>query len=236
MNNKKGLSTVIAVLLIVLLTVVSVVIIYGVVSTMIRGKLDDTKKCGPEILDKVTLNKRYTCFYNHTLNVDPPKTGACVPDPNNCKEIPTDNPLTTDTCKNIGLSDRLCTHTTGFQYVSINVGDIDVDKVIVTIGDGVATKDYEIKDGPPTTIYNYGIGSTDFDGIESGSSAILKLVKKQGRTYVIKPGDLPTLNYKPQQVRVTPVIGSKRCGVADQVLEIPSCDPDFGFPVLFSTP
>ena len=195
--NKRGLSTVIAVLLIVLLTVVSVVIIYGVVSTMIRGKLDDTKKCGPEILDKVTLNKRYTCFYNRTIIQTTGTTcdlsninTKCVNlnEIKNCyidsgaidgfcykKHFPPFQPcgagytiIDPDNSLPTSTNDEYCAQTNGFQYVSINVGDIVVDKVIVTIGDGITTKDYEIVEGDEPAsnkIYNYAIGEIYFYGI-----------------------------------------------------------------------
>ncbi|PIN88877.1 hypothetical protein COU57_07000 [Candidatus Pacearchaeota archaeon CG10_big_fil_rev_8_21_14_0_10_32_14] len=228
MKGKRGLSTVVTVLLFVMLTVVAVVIVYGVVSSLINKNIDDTKKCGPDTLNKLTLNKRYTCFFNETeldggVRLLHDCTIDCEPPPGYI-----------GSCKNVGSGDSQCYKTKGYQYVSINVGDIEIEKVIVGLSDGLDSKAYEIVAGanPATSsVYNYGVGPTDYDGVESGPPSELKLAKKQGKTYVIRYDALPTVNYKPSKVVISPVIGGKTCGTGDQVLEIPSCDPAFGFPV-----
>jgi hypothetical protein len=63
-KNKKGLSTVIATVLIILLVVVSVTIVWTFVSNMIEKNLnEDTQNCMDlETSEKVELNGYYTCF------------------------------------------------------------------------------------------------------------------------------------------------------------------------------
>jgi hypothetical protein len=66
MRNKKGLSTVIATVLIILLVVVSVSIVWVFVKNIIEGRTKSTASCfDVESSDKVSLNGQYTC-YNKT--------------------------------------------------------------------------------------------------------------------------------------------------------------------------
>ncbi len=156
--KKRGLSTVIAVLLLVLLTIIGVSIIYGVVRNLLDEKIEETSKCGTELLQKVTLNERYTCFYNH---VYPPfinglhgcqsdsvcslsgeigkcfipagfSSGACIL--GGCTDCSNGIDYTAE-CVNSGELNEFCQRTSRYQYVAINLGDVNLEKVIVTLYD-----------------------------------------------------------------------------------------------------
>lgn len=64
-NSKKGLSTVIVTVLLIMLTVSAVSIIYAFVIPMIRGDLDKTKTCYDLREQIMIADERYTC-YNST--------------------------------------------------------------------------------------------------------------------------------------------------------------------------
>ncbi|MFH1326970.1 MAG: archaellin/type IV pilin N-terminal domain-containing protein [archaeon] len=59
--NKRGLSAVVAALLLVLLTIVLVGILWVVISNLVEGNLDKTQSC-LDIFEKVTLGDAYTCY------------------------------------------------------------------------------------------------------------------------------------------------------------------------------
>jgi flagellin-like protein len=64
--NKKGLSAVVTVLLLIALTVAVVAIVWGVVNNLVTDELEGAGSCFG-VLDKVSLDSRYTC-YNGTGN------------------------------------------------------------------------------------------------------------------------------------------------------------------------
>jgi len=66
-KNKKGLSTVIATVLIILLTLVATSIVWVAVKAFITPQMDKTQCFDVESGNKVTLNGAYTCF-NDTSN------------------------------------------------------------------------------------------------------------------------------------------------------------------------
>ncbi len=65
MKNKKGLSAIIATLMLILLTMVLVGIIWGVISNMVKNNIESTSCI--DSLGKINLNDRYTC-YNASSN------------------------------------------------------------------------------------------------------------------------------------------------------------------------
>jgi len=65
-KNKKGLSEVVSIVLILALTVALVGIVWGVISNLIEEGVSEGNSCF-DIFGKVTLNNDYTC-YNSTSN------------------------------------------------------------------------------------------------------------------------------------------------------------------------
>ncbi len=62
---KKGLSTVVSTVILIVLVVVAVSIIWVFVSGIINDKIDDSESCFG-VFEDVTLNGEYTCFDNQT--------------------------------------------------------------------------------------------------------------------------------------------------------------------------
>ncbi len=59
--NKKGISTVIATIMMIALVLAVVAIVWGVVQNLISKQLEEAGSCF-NILEKVSLEDRYTCF------------------------------------------------------------------------------------------------------------------------------------------------------------------------------
>ena len=66
MKNKRGLSGVIAAVLMIALVMVVSVIVWVVVRNLVEGKLEDVESCFGDY-GKITINSRYVC-YNFTSN------------------------------------------------------------------------------------------------------------------------------------------------------------------------
>ncbi|MHA1988097.1 MAG: hypothetical protein ACW98D_15790 [Promethearchaeota archaeon] len=92
-----------------------------------------------------------------------------------------------------------------FQF-SINIGDIDVDKVIVSISREGTTNSFEI---PSATsgLVNY----------PSGSGDVILPGKNSGLTYIYSVAQSPDL------IKIAPIINGKQCEVSDLLLEIDDC-------------
>ncbi len=65
-SQKKGLSGVIAAVILIALVMVTTAIIWTVVNNLITEKLEGAESCF-DIFEKVTINNRYTC-YNYSSN------------------------------------------------------------------------------------------------------------------------------------------------------------------------
>ncbi|MBU3906652.1 MAG: hypothetical protein KKA64_00185 [Nanoarchaeota archaeon] len=60
-RGRKGLSTIVATLILIALTMVSITIIWVVVKNLIERNLQQAGSC-MDIFDKVSINKAYTCY------------------------------------------------------------------------------------------------------------------------------------------------------------------------------
>lgn len=61
-KSKKALSNVIATMTLILLTLVAIGIIWTTISGKIQKDMDSGDACGIDIIDKITINSRYTCY------------------------------------------------------------------------------------------------------------------------------------------------------------------------------
>lgn len=160
--NKRGVSGVITVVILIGLVMATTVIVWTVVNSLVSDRLGDAEACFGNF-EKVTLNNRYTCY-----NSSSSKT-----------------------------------------MFSINIGDIDVDGVVVSISSEGTTKGYTITDTNSTIS-----GLTDYFG---GASIIIP-GKNSGLTYIAT--EYPN---KPDSINIRPVINGKQCEVSDSIIEIDSC-------------
>ena len=72
-NNKKGISAVVATVLIILITVAAVTIIWAAIIPMINGQLDSSTTCLSAVQQLTLENKGYTCKVDGTA-----ATGTCA--------------------------------------------------------------------------------------------------------------------------------------------------------------
>jgi len=162
-SNKKGISGVVATVILIALVLAVVAIVWGVVTNLVSEQLEEAGSCF-EVFDKVSLNNQYTC-YNATA-----------------------------TPKN-------------FQF-SINIGDADINEVVVMISAEGTTKSYSIADTPQD------IGLTFF---HNKSNEVWLPGKNEGFTYVAD------FSSKPDSVQIAPVVNGKRCEISDSITNIGSC-------------
>jgi hypothetical protein len=65
MKNSKGISGVVAMVIMIALVMAAVVIVWVVVNNMVRGEVSGAESCFG-IFEKVTINERYTCYDSDT--------------------------------------------------------------------------------------------------------------------------------------------------------------------------
>lgn len=93
---------------------------------------------------------------------------------------------------------------------SINIGDIDVDKILVLISG--------IQDSKSIEIYN-GVIYSDVKNYGSEYNTSLNLPGKNGGlTYVVKD-----FSDNPNSIEISPVINKNVCGISDSLFEIDDC-------------
>ncbi len=61
-KNKKGVSTIISVLVILMFVLVATAIVWKVVLPMIKNTTNRINACGPDILGKIEIDKVHTCY------------------------------------------------------------------------------------------------------------------------------------------------------------------------------
>ena len=97
---------------------------------------------------------------------------------------------------------------------SINVGDIDVDEVLVSVSGNAGTKNPRISnDG---LVFN---GLTYFDGTTEPDGSVKLPRKNSGKTYKLSWG----LVLEPDMIQVAPVVKGKQCESSDSLQNIESC-------------
>lgn len=161
-SNKRGVSGVITVVILVGLVMVTTAIVWTVVNGLVSDRIGDAEACFGNF-EKVTLNNRYTCY---------------------------------DSSSNETM-------------FSINIGDIEVDSVIVSISSEGATKGYTITDEV-----------TNIEGLTnySGGDDVIIPGKNSGLTYIATE-----YSSEPDSINIKPVINGKQCDISDSIIEIDSC-------------
>ncbi|MCK4647832.1 hypothetical protein KAT24_02795 [Candidatus Pacearchaeota archaeon] len=99
-----------------------------------------------------------------------------------------------------------------FQF-SLNIGDIEVDKVIVSVSSEGSTNSYTLTNDaqPIPGLANYS--STGF-----GTDFIKLPGKNAGRTYIASG-----FTEKPDLIKIAPIIGGQQCEVSDTISNIEVC-------------
>ncbi len=84
-RNKKGLSAVVTTVLLIALTIAMVSVVWVIINNVVKGKLGSAESCFG-IIEKVTLNPRYTC-YDQTSGNDEILISISVGDLENLDDI-----------------------------------------------------------------------------------------------------------------------------------------------------
>jgi len=160
MSNKKGLSGIVAAVIMIALVMAIAGIVWNVVSNLVTEQLADAGTC-LDVLGKVNINHEYTC-YNHSSNE---------------------------------------------FLISIGIGDIAIEKLIISVSGSGSSNSYELnKTGGSAGLKNY-TGGTDVKMPDQNS----------GLTYRL------SVSGRPDSVRIFPVTGGKQCDATDSATGISSC-------------
>lgn len=161
--NKKGISNIIATLLLIVLTVVLVVIVWTVINSLVSQKISQSSACFGNY-NTVTLNGQYTCF-NSTTN--------------------------------------------SLQF-SLNIGDISVDGVLVTLSSPSQSKSITLTNIPqqiPNLAYYNGTSLVALPGENSGT------------TYYYNWSGSDT----PDSIQIAPIVKGQQCATSDTLTTIDNC-------------
>lgn len=168
MKSKKGVSGVVAMVILIALVLAAVAIVWVVVNNIVETGIEGSESCFG-IFDKITIENSYTC-YNDT------------------------------------------SHELQF---SINIGDIQVDKILVAVASAGSTKSFSLSSGVQEIyLKNYP------DGLYN--AALLFPGKNAGKTYVLDMDDA-VLSGSPDFLEIAPIINEKQCGVSDTLSEFDDC-------------
>ncbi len=95
-------------------------------------------------------------------------------------------------------------------HFSLNIGDIEVDEVIVSVSSEGSTNSYTLNNTASTVS---GLGP-----YPSGSGDVNLSSKNAGLTYIASG-----FTEKPDLIRIAPVIGEQQCEISDTVSNIELC-------------
>lgn len=165
-TKKRGISTIIATVIMIALVIILISTLWVVINNLIGEQIASSESCFGNF-GKINFNKQYTC-YDSSLN-----------------EI---------------------------QF-AINIEDIDVESVLVSVSGQSGTKSFEVKNG---SIYSY---VKMFGGIYGGALQLPE--KNAGLTYVIDLGIIGIPNAA--SIKIAPVISGTQCEVSDSITSIGNC-------------
>lgn len=163
MLSKRGLSTVITTILLIMLVFVLISIIWTVVNNLVTKSLDKAGSCFANF-EKVTLNNKYLCYNS----------------------------------------------SSGEMMFSINIKEIDVEGVLVSITMSGGSKSYTLINEEQNI---FGLGP-----YPSGSGNVRLPEKNAGLTYIASG-----FSEKPDSIQIAPIINGNQCEVSDSSFEIDVC-------------
>ncbi|MEA3414252.1 MAG: hypothetical protein U9Q99_01875 [Nanoarchaeota archaeon] len=165
-RKNKGLSQIVSVMVLVLLTIVVIGIVWSTINTFVLKKLEGTESCYG-VTDKVSLNNDWTC-YNAT-------------------------------------SDEF--------HFSINIKDIDVDSILISI------VNEEMTSSKIRKIYNESSIVANVTTLSNRASYNISLPRKEsGNTYVLE-----NVISKPSEISIAPIIGGNQCEITSNINNIYFC-------------
>ena len=110
-----------------------------------------------------------------------------------------------------------CYNDTGQEIqFSINIGDIDVDEILVRVSGAGTTKSFSLSSGVQETFLKNYLNTSYGGGLVFPG-------KNAGRTYVLDMV-LADLSGTPDLMEIAPIINEKQCGVSDTLSEFDDCE------------
>lgn len=165
-KNRKGLSTIVITVILIVLSMAAVVLVWGFVSGMIKKQISSSQSCFGNY-DKVKLNAQYTCY------------------------------------------ERISSTNYSLRF-SLSVGDIQVDKVIVSVSSSSTIKSYEIT--------NIAQNISGLSMYPSGVSEISLPNINEGLSY-----EATGFSSGIDGIQIAPVIGGNSCDISDSITQIENC-------------
>lgn len=164
LQNKRGISTIIVALLLVVLTIVLVAIVWTVINNLVSKNINKASSCFGNF-DKVSLNAKYTCYNTSSNQV----------------------------------------------RFSLNIGDIDIDGVLISITSPGMSKSFTIKNSLQSIA-----GLTNY----SGGAEVQLPDKNSGITYIYtwSGSDVPN------SIEIAPIIKDNQCSSSDSISPIDNCN------------
>jgi flagellin-like protein len=162
-KNSRGISSIIATLLLIVLTIVLVAVVWGVVNSLVKGKISQSSACFGNF-EEIKLSQLYSCYDS------------------NLKQV----------------------------HVSLNIGNIVVDGVLVSISGQSQTKSFTITNSPQliSNLANY-----------DRTTQVSLPGKNSGATYIYNWSDAVA----PNSIQVAPSISGQQCSQSDSISSLESC-------------
>lgn len=121
-------------------------------------------------------------------------------------------------CFDVGFSDEVvfngeytCYNSSGKEVqFSINIGDIDIEKVVVSISAGGSSKSFEIS-------YE-SLTQSDILKYSDRSQGVVLPEKNAGLTYIATG-----INANPDWIKIAPYVDGKQCDTTDTIYSLEDC-------------
>src|SRR3989344_5177152 len=158
--NKKGLSQVVTTVILIALALAAVAVVWVVVNNLVNKKLSEAGTCA-DIIDKVELNSMYSCYNTcERYNLDGDGTigygdygfiSTCIDQPvtGNCQkaDLNGDGTINAADGEKMRVDGCFLNSTKSVLQVSVNVKDIDLDDILVSIAAGGSSNSFNVKRG-----------------------------------------------------------------------------------------
>ncbi len=163
--NKKGLSEVVAVVIVILLVISAGAVVWSVVNNLIKNKTSQISSCfDADFSESIFFNNDYTCYNS----------------------------------------------SSGEMQFSLGIGDVDIEKAIVSVAYGGGSKTF--------TITNTDETISDLVSYPARSITNSLPLKNGGKTYIALG-----ITTNPDWVKVVPYVDGKQCEQTDTVYNPYDC-------------
>lgn len=164
-GNKKGISQILATMIIIIMVLAAASILFSVVNNLVREELESSESCFGNF-GQVTINKQYTC---HDFD------------------------------------------SNEFRFL-INVGDVDIDGLLVSVSGKSGTKSFKITNEAISFVKKY-------NGLYG--DVINPPKENSGLTYILNLNEIGIESAN--SITIAPIIKGTQCDVSDSLSRIDNC-------------